>query len=111
MNINKLFKFYRKGGATVLSMNYNLDKFVQTEEFKNFLVSSGFKVDRLKKKEFVNSRSKTEVTISPRLNSSNTTVLAELAVKTASKKICKGTSFVAAIDCTQAVDRRIAIAF
>lgn len=107
--IKKLFKFYKKDGSTIISMNHDLDKFINTKEFKDFLDQSGFEIIELSKKDFIDSKSKKEVIIAPGLNSYNLQRLADLAVKTAND-ITTNSGLIAAIDYTKNAGKRIAIA-
>lgn len=107
--IRKLFKFYKKDGATIISMNYDLEGFIETDEFQDFLIESGFEVTELSKEEYVDSASKREVILAPGLNYDNLQKLAELAVKTMNR-ILEGTGMIAAIDYTKNSGKRIAIA-
>lgn len=109
--ITKLFKFYKKDGATILTMNSNLGKFVETKEFSQFMKNNGFKVRHMNSNQFIDNTSTREVRISPGLSPRNLALLADLAVKTAHKKLAKGANFIAAIDCTQGFEQRVAIAF
>lgn len=111
MNITSLFKFYKKDGATILSMNKDLHKFVSTEEFQAFIDKTGFELIEMEKKDFLDPDSNQEVIIAPGLSRDNLLQLADIAVKTASNKILNGKSMVAALDCTNSLHKRIAIAF